>query len=138
MSAFILEPAKAYDMWTAVFETDGRTGSATLGLHGKAMHIQDLDNRMSTRNLNTGSDVIAVCKRKVGATNTSITTTTQIKQHIVYTGERAGTVRLFDLRSSSGSTGSPLLKMNAMTTNVEVYRDSEVIAAAANGDVCTA
>ncbi|KAF8606881.1 hypothetical protein BDV93DRAFT_520500 [Ceratobasidium sp. AG-I] len=119
VSAFILEPAKAYDMWTAVFETDGRTGSAILGLHGKAMHIQDLDNRMSTRNLNTGSDVMAVCKR----------------QHIVYTGERSGTVRLFDLRSGSGSTGSPLLKMNAMVTNVEVYRDSEIIAAAANGDM---
>ncbi|QRV92462.1 hypothetical protein RhiJN_20480 [Ceratobasidium sp. AG-Ba] len=58
ISAFILEPAKAYDMWAAVFEADGRTGSATLGLHKKAMYIQDLDNRMSTRSLNTGSDVM--------------------------------------------------------------------------------
>lgn len=72
MSAFILEPAKTYDMWTAVFETDGRTGSATLGLHGKAMHIQDLDDRMSTRELNTGSDVMAICKRQVRAMHNDI------------------------------------------------------------------
>ncbi|KAG8680122.1 hypothetical protein FRC08_016518, partial [Ceratobasidium sp. 394] len=71
ISAFILEPAKAYDMWTAVFEADGRTGSATLGLHKKAMYIQDLDNRMSTRPLNTGSDVVAVCKRQVCRTRLS-------------------------------------------------------------------
>ncbi|KAG8754987.1 hypothetical protein FRC12_011035 [Ceratobasidium sp. 428] len=119
ISAFILEPAKAYDMWAAVFETDGRTGSATLGLHKKAMFIQDLDNRMSTRLLNTGSDVMTVCKR----------------QNLVYTGERSGTVRLFDLRSEPGSTGSPLVKMNTMATNVEVYRDWEIIVAAAAGDL---
>ncbi|KAG8710518.1 hypothetical protein FRC09_000089 [Ceratobasidium sp. 395] len=119
ISAFILEPAKAYDMWAAIFETDGRTGSATLGLHKKAMFIQDLDNRMSTRSLNTGSDVMTVCKR----------------QNLVYTGERSGTVRLFDLRSEPGSTGSPLVKMNTMATNVEVYRDWEIIVAAAAGDL---
>ncbi|KAG8745830.1 hypothetical protein FRC10_006857 [Ceratobasidium sp. 414] len=119
ISAFILEPAKAYDVWTAAFEADGRTGSATLGLHKKAMYIQDLDNRMSIRSLNTGSDVMAVCKR----------------QNLVYTGERSGTVRLFDLRSGSGSTGSPLVKMNTMATNVEVYKDWEMIVAAAAGDM---
>jgi hypothetical protein len=65
VSAFILEPAKAHDLWTAVFESDGRTGSATLGLHGKAMYVQDLDNRMGMRTLHTGSDVMSICKRQV-------------------------------------------------------------------------
>ncbi|KAG9103411.1 hypothetical protein FRC06_010945 [Ceratobasidium sp. 370] len=74
---------------------------------------------MSTRSLNTGSDVMAVCKR----------------QNLVYTGERSGTVRLFDLRSGPGSTGSPLVKMNSMATNVEVYKDWEMIVAAAAGDM---
>ncbi|CAE6493289.1 unnamed protein product [Rhizoctonia solani] len=119
VSAFILEPAKAHDLWTAVFESDGKTGSATLGLHGKAMYIQDLDNRMGMRTLHTGSDVMTICKR----------------QDIVYTGERSGTVRLFDLRSDSASMGSPLVKMDSMVTNVEVYRGWEVIAAAAKGDM---
>ncbi|KAH7336935.1 hypothetical protein B0J17DRAFT_665501 [Rhizoctonia solani] len=119
VSAFILEPAKAHDLWTAVFESDGKTGSATLGLHGKAMYVQDLDNRMGMRTLHTGSDVMTICKRR----------------DIVYTGERSGTVRLFDLRSDSVSTGSPLVKMDSMVTNVEVYRDWEMIAAAAKGDM---
>ncbi|KAJ1303378.1 hypothetical protein OPQ81_011571 [Rhizoctonia solani] len=119
VSAFILEPAKAHDLWTAVFESDGKTGSATLGLHGKAMYVQDLDNRMGMRTLHTGSDVMSICK----------------KRDIVYTGERSGTVRLFDLRSDSVSTGSPLVKMDSMVTNVEVYRDWEMIAAAAKGDI---
>ncbi|CAE6458229.1 unnamed protein product [Rhizoctonia solani] len=119
VSAFILEPAKAHDLWTAVFESDGKTGSATLGLHGKAMYVQDLDNRMGMRTLHTGSDVMTICKRR----------------GTVYTGERSGTVRLFDLRSDSVSTGSPLVKMDSMVTNVEVYRDWEMIAAAAKGDM---
>ncbi|CAE7116066.1 unnamed protein product [Rhizoctonia solani] len=119
ISAFILEPAKAHDLWTAVFESDGKTGSATLGLHGKAMYIQDLDNRMGMRTLHTGSDVMTICKR----------------QDIVYTGERSGTVRLFDLRSDSVSTGSPLVKMDSMVTNVELYRSWEMIAAGAKGDM---
>ncbi|CUA73265.1 hypothetical protein RSOLAG22IIIB_10686 [Rhizoctonia solani] len=119
VSAFILEPAKAHDLWTAVFESDGKTGSATLGLHGKAMYVQDLDNRMGMRTLHTGSDVMTICKR----------------QDIVYTGERSGTVRLFDLRSDSVSTGSPLVKMDSMVTNVEVYRGWEMIAATAKGDM---
>ncbi|CEL62529.1 hypothetical protein RSOLAG1IB_04885 [Rhizoctonia solani AG-1 IB] len=119
VSAFILEPAKAHDLWTAVFESDGRTGSATLGLHGKAMYVQDLDNRMDMRTLHTGSDVMSICKR----------------QDIVYTGERSGTVRLFDLRSDSVSTGSPLVRMDSMVTNVEVYRDWEMIVVAAKGDM---
>ncbi|KAB5595925.1 hypothetical protein CTheo_689 [Ceratobasidium theobromae] len=119
VSAFILEPAKAHDLWTAVFEADGRTGSATLGLHGKAMYIQDLDNRMSMRTLHTGSDVMSICK----------------KQNIVYAGERSGTIRLFDLRAGPGSTGSPLTKLNSMVTNVEVYKDWEMITAAAKGDM---
>ncbi|KAF8713263.1 protein modification by small protein conjugation or removal, partial [Rhizoctonia solani] len=120
VSAFILEPAKAHDLWTAVFESDGQTGSATLGLHGKAMYVQDLDNRMGMRTLHTGSDVMSICKRQ---------------KDIVYTGERSGTVRLFDLRSDSVSTGSPLVKMDSMVTNVEVYRDWEMIVAAAKGDM---
>ncbi|QRW20231.1 hypothetical protein RhiXN_09206 [Rhizoctonia solani] len=65
VSAFILEPAKAHDLWTAVFESDGQTGSATLGLHGKAMYVQDLDNRMGMRTLHTGSDVMSICKRQM-------------------------------------------------------------------------
>ncbi|KAG8690204.1 hypothetical protein FRC11_013180 [Ceratobasidium sp. 423] len=120
VSAFILEPAKTHDLWTAVFESDGKTGSATLGLHGKAMYVQDLDNRMGMRTLHTGSDVMTICKRQ---------------QDIVYTGERSGTVRLFDLRSDSVSTGSPLVKMDSMVTNVEIYRGWEMIAAAAKGDM---
>ncbi|CAE6412028.1 unnamed protein product [Rhizoctonia solani] len=119
VSAFILEPAKAHDLWTAVFESDGKTGSATLGLHGKAMYVQDLDNRMGMRTLHTGSDVMTICK----------------KQDIVYTGERSGMVRLFDLRSDSVSTGSSLVKMDSMVTNVELYRTWEMIVAAAKGDM---
>ncbi|CAE6415645.1 unnamed protein product [Rhizoctonia solani] len=120
VSAFILEPAKAHDLWTAVFESDGQTGSATLGLHGKAMYVQDLDNRMGMRTLHTGSDVMSLYKKQ---------------KDIVYTGERSGTIRLFDLRSDSVSTGSPLVKMDSMVTNVEVYRDWEMIVAAAKGDM---